>query len=400
VEQLNHINDLVFSASNTSKVVVPVQGSVPLVTFISERPIEQLPFAWCGRLPHKGINPELFFGWGADRNCNFNGGTHDPGYVTPYRYTKGGKRQPVHNAGPQSPVAAAAPSNSGSQNQPSGSQTQSDTDRKRQEAENYPQGPSVRPTKDDNGNEEAIENGLPPWDDLKYKDWRGAAVRMLQEHTFVVVGGVHIQEVVTQPKVANLSCPQLTSSKVDLSQTDSGKVSCTISGSGLSLITAINLQKDNDKKAGNIKPNTDGTATLTFDPKEMCSAEGDYSLFVTYRSDTQKDATPLDTGSKLSLAKQPVITDTPDLTVDTKAKTSALTLKGKCMDQMKGALLATGDNDLNPQVHTIDSGASADKVTITFPKDVKTGTQFQVWYNIDAQSLSVKPKPPITVTAH
>src|SRR5258708_594885 len=51
VEQLNHINDLVFSASNTSKVLVPVQGSVPLVTFIAERPLEELPFPWSGHPP-------------------------------------------------------------------------------------------------------------------------------------------------------------------------------------------------------------------------------------------------------------------------------------------------------------------------------------------------------------
>ena len=48
IEQINHINDQTFSASSSSKTVVPVQGSVPLVTFLAERPIEQLPFARCG----------------------------------------------------------------------------------------------------------------------------------------------------------------------------------------------------------------------------------------------------------------------------------------------------------------------------------------------------------------
>jgi hypothetical protein len=62
VEQLNHINDLVFSSSSTSKVLVPVQGSVPLVTFISQKPIGQLPFAWCGYRQKDG----------ARRHCGFN----------------------------------------------------------------------------------------------------------------------------------------------------------------------------------------------------------------------------------------------------------------------------------------------------------------------------------------
>lgn len=48
VAHLNHINDLAFSASSSSKTVVPIQGSVPLVTFLAEKPIEQLPFAYCG----------------------------------------------------------------------------------------------------------------------------------------------------------------------------------------------------------------------------------------------------------------------------------------------------------------------------------------------------------------
>jgi hypothetical protein len=30
-------------------------------------------------------------------------------------------------------------------------------------------------------------NSLPPWDDLEFKDWRGVALRMLQEHTTIAV---------------------------------------------------------------------------------------------------------------------------------------------------------------------------------------------------------------------
>lgn len=405
VDQLNHINDLVFSASNTSKVVVPVQGSVPLVTFISEKPIEQLPFAWCGRLPHKGINPEQLFGWGADRNCNFNGGKHNPGYVTPYRYDRHGRQLPSHNAGPPSPSTYAAPSTNNPKTSEEQLKEKKDKDKleKWEEQQNYPVGPTVAKIEDENGDEKPIEDGLPPWDDLKYKDWRGAAVRMLQEHTFVVVGGVHIQQIVTQPRVASLSCPQLTSGKVDLSQTDDSKmVSCTLSGAGLSLITGVNLQKnDNGKIAGKIKVNSDGnTAALTFAPKDLCAAEGDYGLYVVYKSDTQKDVPPLDTGNKVSLAPQPVITDS-DLKIDTSNKKKAtLTLQGSCMKQMKGVSLATRDDDPSPQNQAVDSGATDDKATATFTSANNFDAKLQIWYKIDAQSTPVKPKPPLTVTPH
>jgi hypothetical protein len=49
IDHINHINDLTFSASSSNKTVVPVQGSVPLVTFLAEKPLEQLPFAHCGQ---------------------------------------------------------------------------------------------------------------------------------------------------------------------------------------------------------------------------------------------------------------------------------------------------------------------------------------------------------------
>src|SRR5260370_276218 len=92
VEQLNHINDLVFSASNTSKVLVPVQGSVPLVTFISTKPLEQLPFAWCGHPPSGRMKRWLLHS-NPEQNCDFNGDAlkrgygdpQKPGYLTGYQ---------------------------------------------------------------------------------------------------------------------------------------------------------------------------------------------------------------------------------------------------------------------------------------------------------------------------
>jgi hypothetical protein len=356
VEQLNHINDLVFSASNTSKVLVPVQGSVPLVTFISEKPIEQLPFAWCGHPPQGHLNPERWFGWGPEQNCNFNGGKHNPGYVTPYRYTKHAKQLPSKNDGDNN---------------------------------NYPVGPSVQPPKDDNDDELPLGDNLPPWDDLQYRDWRGAAVRMLQEHTYVVVGGVHIQAIATQPKLSNLTCPQLKSDQVDLSQAQNGTLSCKVTGSGLGLISAINLQKSDSKIPGTITAATDGnSATLQFKPEDLCSSDGPYSLFVTYKSDTQKDAAPLDTGSQVLLTPQPAISGSPTLAGST------LTLNGKCMDKITGVSLVKPDKTT---LDGTDLKPSDKQLTATFTTPV-SGTTYPITYKIAAQTEPIAP-PSLTVAA-
>jgi hypothetical protein len=353
VEQLNHINDLVFSASNTSKVLVPVQGSVPLVTFISEKPIEQLPFAWCGHPAQGHLNPERWFGLGPEQNCNFNGGKHNPGYVTPYRYTKHAKQLPPT------------------------------------ENKNYPVGPSVQPPKDDNDDELPLEDNLPPWDDLQYRDWRGAAVRMLQEHTYVVVGGVHIQAIATQPKLANLTCPQLKSDQVDLSQAQNGTVSCKVTGSGLGLISAINLQKSDSKIPGTIAAATDGnSAALQFKPEDLCSADGAYSLFVTYKSDTQKEAAPLDTGTQVLLTPQPAISGSPTLAGNT------LTLNGKCMDKITGVSIVKPDKTT---LDGTDLKPSDKQLTATFTTLV-SGTTYPITYKIAAQTEPIAP-PSLTVAA-
>jgi hypothetical protein len=343
VEQLNHINDLVFSASNTSKVLVPVQGSVPLVTFISEKPIEQLPFAWCGHPPQGHFNPERWFGWGPEQNCNFNGGKHDPGYVTPYRY-------PKHTGNPSTKNEGA----------------------------------------DTKSMSNSREDGLPPWDDLQYRDWRGAAVRMLQEHTYVVVGGVHIQEITTQPKLANLTCPQLKSDQVDLSQAQNDAVSCKVTGSGLGLISAVDLQKSDSKIAGTITAATDGnSATLQFKPEDLCNAEGPYSLFVTYKSDTQKEAAPLDTGTQVLLTPQPVVSGSPTLAGNT------LTLTGKCMDQIKGVSIVKDKTPIDGT--NLTASTDKQKLTATFTTPA-VGATYSITYKIGAQTEAIAPSS-LTVAA-
>jgi hypothetical protein len=329
VEQLNHINDLVFSASNTSKVLVPIQGSVPLVTFISEGPIEQLPFAWCGHPPKRHR-----LGRGPGLNCDFNGGTHNPGYVSAYR-------------------------------------DESDGDSK-------PQGG---------------EDSTRPWAELRYRDWRAAALRMLQEHTFVVVGGVHIQEVVTQPKIANLDCPTLTGGQVDISQTQDGMVTCSVTGGGLGLVSAVTLEKGDSKIAGKIKAAGDGnSASLQFKPDEMCGVEGAYSLYLTYKSGTQKDSTEVDSGESVSLAKQPTIG---------KAALAAntLTLTGKCLDQLKEVSLTAKDSRGGTAKGATPQTTGGTQAIVAFPAgDLKAGATYYPTYSSVLQPAKQIPLPSLTVT--
>jgi hypothetical protein len=345
VEQLNHINDLVFSASNTSKVVVPVQGSVPLVTFISEKPIEQLPFAWCGHPPKGQLNPGRWLGRVRYQNCDFNGQPHNPGYVDQYHY---GRRGQVYD----------------------GSIT----------------GVSDR----DEG----------PWSDLAYRDWRAAALRMLQEHTFVVVGGVHIQEVVNQPKITNLDCPTVASGQVDISKTQDGTVTCSVTGTGLGLVSAVTLQKGDSKISGKSKAAGDGnSATLSFKPEDLCGAEGPYSLFLTYKSDAQKDGTDLDSGDSALLAKQPTVT-----TIS--FANSTLTLNGVCLDQVKSVSLApqvTTDNTVNGADPAPDGKNTT--ATIKFPtqtsKDsvgLKPAAVYYLTYSTKIQPNTQIKKESLTIT--
>lgn len=48
LDNVKNVSDLAFSASSTLKTVIPTNGSVPMVTFIAKKPLEELPFAWCG----------------------------------------------------------------------------------------------------------------------------------------------------------------------------------------------------------------------------------------------------------------------------------------------------------------------------------------------------------------
>lgn len=220
VQQINNINDLGFSASSSSKMVVPIQGSVPFVTYIAERPLEQLPFAWCGKVKH-GDN--------------------------------------YHNESCDIPFG------------------------------NPP--------------------GVKDWDEsetlkeLHYKKWRGAALRILSNNTYVVVSGMHIQETDSSALISHLNCPTIFGGHVDLSQLTNGQFVCTVTGNGLGSVHSVELQLNSNKVSGTIKPSTDGTsAQILFAASDLATLAGAYELYFVDASGNATDAQ-----NSMLLSEQPVI---------------------------------------------------------------------------------------------
>jgi hypothetical protein len=358
VEQLNHINDLVFSASNTSKVVVPIQGSVPLVTFISAKPIEQLPFAWCG-------------------------------YDVKYS---------------QAPSPASTPSR-----HPCVYDPYTWRDASYPHRSFYADDANGIPTTKRDGT--GLDIG---WKPLKYRDWRPAALRVLQNHLFVVIGGVHIQELTNAPlKIANLNCPTLPGGAVDISQPKDGVLSCTVAGSGLDKLSSVNLELGTTKIAGKVKAAKDGnSATIEFDPSALCDGNGLYSLYLVV-NDANGNAQEADSGEKVSLSVQTNIASVdPQLDLSqSKNGSIPLALTGKHLDNIvhlylvpsdKQAVEATG-NFTAGKGTTIDKSLSAEFAT-SGTSGLVTGTTYYVRYTvkdelgkqIDATWLTVKTinQPP------
>jgi hypothetical protein len=316
VDQLNHINDLVFSASSSNKVLVPIQGSVPLVTFISEKPIEQLPFAWCGYDSKKVGDVSHFC---SHRDSSF------PWDPTPVR-------QLQH-----------------------------------------------------------------PWPANPYKDWKAAALRVLAEHTFVVVGGVHIKEI-TKQSAGSLTCQTLPTGAVDISVVSKdGVVSCTVTGSDLDSVASVALKKDSEKISGKIKPAADGSsAVLTFDPADLSNGDGVYSLYLVDKAGAESD-----TGSILRLSVQPVISVTDSgTTIDIGAAMPTLTVKGKHLDRMaEFSLVPASGGQAKKGVLPKSPPKDATELAITFaPADLSSGQKYSVQYAISDAPSKENPLSSLVVT--
>jgi hypothetical protein len=100
---------------------------------------------------------------------------------------------------------------------------------------------------------------------------------------FVVIAGVHIQELTSGSAVDKLSCPIMGDGSIDLSRTDSsGSVSCTLNGSHLDKVASIKLQATTSNIAGTIQPAADGnSATITFKASDFNGITGKYKLILT-----------------------------------------------------------------------------------------------------------------------
>jgi hypothetical protein len=274
IEHINHINDLTFSASTTSKTIVPTNGSVPLVTFFKERPIEQLPFAHCGN-------------------------NH-------YWRTEDDKIGP--------------------------SRRQYQQDFCTLDELSVP----VAPVK--------LEAFAKP---IHYSDWKPAALRVLESRVYVVIAGVHIQEVSSGPAVQSIHCPELESGSVNLSAVNAdGLISCTLTGTNLDKTKVAKARLDNGKGtpiAATFTGSDDGnSATITFKPGDAASASGDYELYLTDSSG--KDT---DTKQKVTFAaRNPQITSQtgwPPANLPSATASLTVYFDGKNLDLIKTVSLATLD---------------------------------------------------------
>jgi hypothetical protein len=332
VDQLNHINDLVFSASSTSKVLVPVQGSVPLVTFIAEKPIEQLPFAWCGYTGRKSRFARL------RQYCELDDAN---------AYMIGRRGKPLEMSNSQSEFEV--------------------------------------------------------WDDLPYRDWKAAALEMLQKRAFVVIGGVHIQELTApEPKINNLTCPLLADGSVDLSKATNGVSICSVTGVGLDKVASVVLEKGTDKVSGKIKPATDGnSASIEFDTTALASSSGVYSLYlVESGTASQNSNAEVDSSKTVQLSKQPVITGIEATSVYIGAATAALAVDGLNLDLVNDISLVPDETGGGPVKGALPAGiSSANKsMTVSFSsQNLIPGKTYHVSYSIKADPTNQVSKISLTV---
>jgi len=220
LEHINHISDLAFSASSTLKTVVPRQGSVPLTTFLAEKPLEQLPFSRCGSLIERVTAGDLL------------SDMLDTSY----------KRQANNHSMDLTPGSPYYPF------------CQLDWD------DSIPYGP------------------LAFTKALHYKKWKPAALRILQRRMFVVVAGVHIQEIKNNARIDNVKCPTVLGGSIDLSAVDKdGNIACTLLGNRLDRVASVKLGQDD--KAVQFKAASDGSSgALTFKANDFTGVSGSLAL--------------------------------------------------------------------------------------------------------------------------
>jgi hypothetical protein len=319
LEHINHINDLAFSASTTSKTVVPIQGSIPLVTFLAEKPLEQLPFAYCGTNARKTRSDYISLSNLGKKDNDVK----DPG-SSQYSFCK--------------VDYAPFPDANG--------QIQLDPD--------YYMKP------------------------LPFRNWQGAALRIMGYRTFVVIAGVHIQEVASSAQVNKVACPPGNDVNVDATKADSsGTITCTLNGSHLDKAgTSVKLEQQGKTTiTGTLKAATDGnSATITIKTNDVTSnkASGKYELFLTDStgSDTDsKQALNFTTSENVNSVTVSKVSCPPssDANVDAASvKSGAVTcnLAGSHLDQVASVKLEQGANTISGT--TYSPASDGNSATVSF----------------------------------
>jgi len=315
IEHINHISDLVFSASSTNKTVVPVQGSVPLVTFLTEKPLEQMPFSRCGT----SINP-IFHRHRLDPRYNKQDDDHpntvakDPGSV---KYPFCGLNQQL-----------------------TGDLTEADPDA------------YTRP--------------------LHYKKWHPAALQALERNIYVVIAGVHIQELTNDPAVNNVKCPVAGPEfVVDLSSPDSnGNIPCTLNGKNLDRAASANLVSGANKVAAIVQAASDGnSATLGIPAASFKGIKASYNLML--RDTTGKD---IDTKQTIEFGvRAPKFKVVADVIQDP-TKPFIVILRGTNLDRINDVtLIDSSDRPVVTNPGKQDTTNLPDQLTVQFAAaDVKT----------------------------
>jgi hypothetical protein len=317
---------MAFSASSTLKTVIPIQGSAPLVTFIAQKPLGQLPFAQCGR--KKGDSP--------------NG----------------------------NPCTLAGDSTLASNNFLSS---------------------------------------------LNFKSWAPAALNILKQRTFVVVSGVHIEEVSTVASVTSLSCPLLADGTVDLSAQDSaGDLSCTIQGKNLDKISSASLEQGkNTSVIATITAAADGNSgSLSFKASGFNGKSGTFGLF---SSDSSGAATSMNQSLKFAI-RTPEITKVAysqngaaPATLDSTVSLT-VTLTGSNLDRIGAVSLEDNntpspDSAAGPMPTPGEIRASSTSMSVTFAASADgiralKGPAGKAAANLRYTTLdnSVTEKAPLSVT--
>jgi hypothetical protein len=303
IANVNDVSDMAFSASSAMKTVVPTQGSVPLVTFIPQQPLGQLPFARCGT-KKKGVSAT------DDVACELF------------------------------------------------------------------------------GNKVADSGNFPPsW---KFERWAPAALNILKHRTFVVVAGVHIQEVSTNAVSNGISCPVLLDGTIDLSAQDASKdISCTIAGKSLDKAASAKFEQGTSTSiAATLTPASDGnSAKLTFKASDFVGKSGTFELFSV---DSSGKETNLSQSLKFAV-RTPVI---DSVTYSQKGAAATAVTKGEDLT----ATIRGSNLDRIAEIDLVDTAAKPNvaKGTVVSPSPVlaKTGEITVTFSAGDIAKLKKPAAPP------